>query len=509
MKLMIIDDDDQIREGMVWGIQWENFGFEKAEGFKNGKEALDRLEKEAFDIVISDISMPVMSGIELMKLTREKYPSVRFILISGYKEFEYAQAGIRYGADGYILKPIHLDELIDIVTNVIKKIDKCHEDVENQSVVKELERNQVMKQVIQEKISDSQDIMGFLKDACGFERIHVLVGGVIQDDLLSSCLGIEESFRMLVTNKITEFLAGYTYSIFYMDSNEIFILADVVDSSFQIFHLQMQMRKILEEINREFADKSFSMGISGMGYLTDIPRLYKGAVNALNERFFYGDQSFLVDKTYKERIGTIRCIEEEQWNERIMHCIEKRGEEELNQVIRECRDVLFHNDKQAIQKYILRNMVQVSGKYKEEIQEERIRKAVYDAKNFDEMLTIWEAFLMDVMKRMINEQKYSRDICSAIDYIHVHYMEKLTSDRLADELGISAGHFSRIFKQQVGIPFVKYVNQFRIDQAEELLIHTHLKVYEVAEQVGIPDYIYFTQVFKSIKGKAPTELRKN
>ena len=508
MKLMIIDDDDQIREGMVWGIQWENFGFEKVEGFKNGKEAFDRLEKEFFDIIISDISMPVMSGIELMKQAREKYPSARFILISGYKEFEYAQAGIRYGADGYILKPVHLDELIEIVTNVVKKIDKCHEDVENKSVVKELERNQIMQQIIQGKIPDTQEIFDFLKTDCGFNRIHALVGAVLKDDLLSSCLSMEAPVRRQVTKKITELLAGYTYAIFYMDSSEIFILADVVDSTLQIFYLQMQMRKIMEEINRAFPAESFSMGISEMGYLPNIPCLYRAAEEALDERFFYGNKSFLGNKDYKERIGKMRPIEEAQWNERIMQCIGSREEQGLNEVIEECREILFYNEKEVVQKYILKNMLQISGKYKEDIQEERIKSAVFDAESFDEMVSVWKEFLEDVITRMIDVQRYSRDICRAMDYIHAHYKEKLTSERLAEQLGISAGHFSRIFKQQVKISFIKYVNQYRVDRAEELLLHTNLKVYEVAEQVGIPEYIYFTQVFRSLKGKSPTEVRK-
>ena len=95
-----------------------------------------------------------------------------------------------------------------------------------------------------------------------------------------------------------------------------------------------------------------------------------------------------------------------------------------------------------------------------------------------------------------------------MEYIAGHYMEKITTEDLAEHLEISSGHFSRLFKKQVGVSFVKYLNQYRMDQAEELLRNTNLKVYEVAERVGIPDYIYFTQVFRSIKGMVPTDIRK-
>ena len=119
---------------MAYGIQWDNLGIDQVECCRNGKEALDILMQGRYELVITDISMPVLSGIELMKLVKEKLPDIHFILISGYKEFEYAQAGVRYGADDYILKPVHLDELIDTVTNVIRKIEQQQEDTKNRAV---------------------------------------------------------------------------------------------------------------------------------------------------------------------------------------------------------------------------------------------------------------------------------------------------------------------------------------------------------------------------------------
>lgn len=508
MKLMIIDDDDQIREGMAFGIQWENLGIRQVECLKNGKEALEYLKEQYCDIIISDISMPIMSGVELMKQVRREYPEIRFILISGYKEFEYAQAGIRYGADGYILKPIHLDELIETVTNVIRKIDKNHEDSKNRTVVGELGRNQMMKQVIQNQITNPAEILDFLITSCGFEKIHILAGALLQADGMVSDLNTDETVKVLLINKITEFLAGYTYAIFYISSNEVFILVDVVDSTLQIFHLQQQMRRILTGLDRELPESGFSMGISEIGYVKDISNIYGSAKKILEERFFYGRGVCLDNSAHIERTGKGNGLQETHWNDQIKQAIEQGDESGLDNVISECKDELYKNEKEDIQKFIFKNMIQMSQKCMGEIQEEQIQSAVFEAINFNEMIDVWRVFLSELIRRKKEEQNYSHDICRAIGYIRRNYMEKITAEQMAEYLEISSGHFSRTFKQQVGISFVKYLNQYRIDKAEELLLNTNLKVYEVAERVGIPDYMYFTQVFRNLKGKAPTEVRR-
>ena len=223
MKLMIVDDDDQIREGMAYGIQWDNFGIVKVICLKNGKEALQHLEEEYFDIVITDISMPVMSGVDLMREARSRYQDISFILISGYKEFEYAQAGIQYGAEGYILKPIHLNELVELVSKVIKKIEERKDIAENQSLVEELEKDQIMRQILRGEMTDNNRISGYLCEKGGFSARHLLLGAVVKDDCKLYRLETDSNVKGIIRNKMTEYLAGYTYMFFQLDGNEGFL----------------------------------------------------------------------------------------------------------------------------------------------------------------------------------------------------------------------------------------------------------------------------------------------
>ena len=163
MKLLIVDDEDQIREGMTYGIQWETLGIGETACCKNGKEALELLNHTFFDIVVTDISMPVLDGIELMKEVRKTNDETAFILISGYRDFEYAKAGITYGAEGYILKPVHLDELIEIVTATMKKIKTRRDDLGNRNLVDKIEKKKLLQKALDGSITEPRKIRDILQ----------------------------------------------------------------------------------------------------------------------------------------------------------------------------------------------------------------------------------------------------------------------------------------------------------------------------------------------------------
>lgn len=502
MKLMIVDDDDQIREGMAYGIQWENLGIDQVICCRNGKEALDFLTKEDVDLVITDISMPVLSGIDLMKTVREKREEVHFILISGYQEFEYAQAGVRYGADDYILKPIHIDELLETVTKVLQKIEQQHENQRNRSVQKKTEREQKLKQVIYGSIQAETEIRQILKVYCGFQRIDALVGVVVQTNAEKE---LSATARNIFYKNLTECLAGYTYTGCEMsDRNELF-LVDIPDSALLILQMRKKIADMIKEVNRELETDYFFIGVSESGYPKDIPFLYECAKEVLEERWIKeNDQSFLYQKMKVEET----TISGEIWNEKILNLLQEAEWDELEKVLENLKEELKKMKKKDVQKYLRRSMYEIMYKTGKagEIQKERPEPE--SAKTFSEAWGLWKNSLHELYREMDQEKKYGREVRQAIQYVRLHYMEKISMEDVAEKIELSSGYFGRIFKKQVGISFVKYLNQYRIDQAETLLRETNLKVYEVAEKVGISDYIYFSQVFHSLKGIAPTEIRK-
>ena len=127
---------------------------------------------------------------------------------------------------------------------------------------------------------------------------------------------------------------------------------------------------------------------------------------------------------------------------------------------------------------------------------------------YTEAVSKWQMYLKEIMENHCMLKDYSSEISEALKYIWKHYGERISVDQIAEELNLSTGYFSRMFKKQVGTSVVKYINQYRIQKAEELLSTTNMRVYEVADQVGISDYIYFSQVFKNLTGKSPSDFRK-
>lgn len=509
MKLMIVDDDDQIREGMAYGIQWKNFGIEKVIYLKNGKEALQHLKEEYIDIVITDISMPIMSGVDLMREVRSRYQDISFILISGYKEFEYAQAGIQYGAEGYILKPIHLNELVELVSKVIKKVEERKGVVENQSLVEELEKDQIMRQIIRGEMIDDDRISDYLCKKGGFSAKHLLMGVVVKDDCKLYRLEADSDVRGIVRNKMTEYLAGYTYMFFQLDGNEGFLLVDVVDSTLRIFHLKQQIERMLRNINREVINGSFSLGISLTGHIQDVALMYRQGKNALEECFFQGKASCISYEEYVkklEKTGTV--FSTEKWNKEIACILEKGDIDEFQRVLEECARALKSCKKDFIQEYLFENLIWNNHMYNKDKEGKTFYKSIFEMDTYTEAVSKWQMYLKEIMENHCMLKDYSSEISEALKYIWKHYGERISVNQIAEKMNLSTGHFSRMFKKQVGTSVVKYINQYRIQKAEELLRTTNMKVYEVADLVGISDYIYFSQVFKSFTGKSPSDFRK-
>lgn len=509
MKLMIVDDDDQIREGMAYGIQWDNFGIVKVICLKNGKEALQHLEEEYFDIVITDISMPVMSGVDLMREARSRYQDISFILISGYKEFEYAQAGIQYGAEGYILKPIHLNELVELVSKVIKKIEERKDIAENQSLVEELEKDQIMRQILRGEMTDNNRISGYLCEKGGFSARHLLLGAVVKDDCKLYRLETDSNVKGIIRNKMTEYLAGYTYMFFQLDGNEGFLLIDVVDSTLRVFHLKQQIERMLRSINREVINGSFSLGISLTGHIQEVKLMYRQGKSALEEWFFQGRASCISYEEYVQKSEKTEPIfSAEKWNKEISGTLEKGDMDEFQRVLEECGKALKSCKKDFIQEYLFENLTWISHMYNKDKEEKTSYKDIFEMDTYTEAVSKWQMYLKEIMENHCMLKDYSSEISEALKYIWKHYGERISVDQIAEELNLSTGYFSRMFKKQVGTSVVKYINQYRIQKAEELLSTTNMRVYEVADQVGISDYIYFSQVFKNLTGKSPSDFRK-
>lgn len=504
MKMMVVDDDLQIRQGITYGIQWEEFGIEKTVCFSNAFDAINELKEEYFDIILTDISMPKMSGIDLLKYVKENYPEILVILISGYEEFEYAKAGIKYGAEEYILKPIHLDILTETVFNAIEKIRKNKEHI---SSVRENKKNHFIKMLLSENIRNETEIRQFLRDECGFQNPGVLMGVVVQSDGGSNLFLNEEVNRIMVKN-FTESLTGYQYNVFDINGDEKYLLLWVADSTLLILNIKNHIKNMLDEINKQLGEKgSVSASIVAPFSTGEISKSYQHGVEMLKLSYFEGEGHCFIDDNIRPICKNSRK-ELMEIEDLLIDKLDSVSDEELCELLEHAKKALKHHTKDEVQNFVIISITEALNKYNKKPLESNYQEDILGIMYFDTLMDFWKHYLLEFKHELQQTNRYSREVGFAVEYIRKHFSEKVTVERIAEELQISPGHLARAFKKETGVLMKKYINEFRIQKAVKLLSDTNMKVYEVAETVGISDYMYFTQVFRNVTGKSPTDVRR-
>ena len=144
-RILLVDDEEEVRRGIIRKMEWESLGFEVAGDAENGEEALEKVEQLQPDVVITDIRMPYMDGLTLTRRIRQKYPSMRVLIFSGFDDFEYAQQAIKLNVTEYILKPVNVEELSEILTRVRENLD---EEIEQRSNINSLRESYLRNQPI-------------------------------------------------------------------------------------------------------------------------------------------------------------------------------------------------------------------------------------------------------------------------------------------------------------------------------------------------------------------------
>ncbi len=503
MNLMVVDDDIQIREGITYGIQWKSLGIEKTECYPDAFQALQAIKEENYDIVLTDISMPGLSGIELLKQIKERNPEVIVILISGYEEFEYAKAGIQYGADNYILKPIHLDELTDIIQKTVEKIRKIKK---NQDTIREAEKLRFVKGITDQTITDNKKIKMLLNEFYGFERGGPYMLVILQKDEKKELLKPGVQNRTLI-RVITDRLAGYPHCILSVDEDNTMVLIHVCNSALFLHNLKAQIMYIVSEINEKAATEgTVSACVQAPITETELGKCWKKGMEMLERKFFMGPTCFISEDILdKNTAGDMEAFEKKR--KEFVCYFKMLSRQQIEDFFEIADKALRKNSCRYAQNCVLLNLMQLTQNNSVSIEED-IPERIFACKYFDELMEFWRKSVDQIKDATDKTQGYSREVKGAIEYIKQHYAEKITIADIAESQKMSDGHFSRIFKNETGESVKKYLNNFRISLARKLLLETNMKIYEVGECVGIPEYLYFVQVFKNIEGVSPSEYRK-
>lgn len=535
MKVFLVEDEYIVREGIKNNIDWEKNGYDFCGEASDGELAFPMISEKRPDIVITDIRMPFMDGIELSRMIKEEYPEIKIIILSGHEEFEYAKAAIQIGVEEYLLKPINGDELLQVVNRVAQKIK---EENESRETLQEGEGDENFEYAKRQLLSSLIDDNASLSDAMEQgKKIHL--------NLMAQCYNImmlklqrknkEQGFsqRILELYKTMEDTlkeqdgqsimfdrAPEGKVILFMGSGE-----EEIRRNMDVFAGQFR------EILPEYEDVTYfgSVGVPVMR-LRELGESYEAASHGFSYRFLTEpnqivDNHTVFDQTRNEKkfSCSIGSVDIQNLDKQKIESFLKGGEmDEIHFFVEEYMKNTGDAGKNSMifRQYIVMDMFFAASHFLTQITDgreqlgepfespEQMQKIVSDLEAT--VVYIKELFTKVMQVRDAQTTEHNSNVVeNAKKYISENYHdEELTLNTVAHEVNVSPNHLSAMFSQKTGQTFVKYLTDVRMHRAKELLKCTSKRSNEICEEVGYRDPHYFSHLFKKNVGCSPIQYRE-
>ncbi|MCK5129482.1 MAG: response regulator [Clostridiales bacterium] len=533
-KLLIVDDEEEVRHGIVKKIDWSQFNFVVIGEAENGREALDIIEDNIPDIIITDISMPLMNGLELAKSVKQSFPTVKIVILSGYDDFKFAQQAIKYGVSDYILKPVLPDDLNKLVGKLKNQLDNEIEEKKDRKKLEQhyldslpiLKDNFLTSLVIGNlEIGEIESKISFFDLTIRGNFFSVAIIGLDKKsiEILENEEKIKDLTKFAVLKIAQDILSNNTTGEAFYYGNALVIIAGMNDNARADACNKLFL--VLDEI-RQNVEKYLSITITiGIGNIIEnivqMKESYDTANIALEYKLVLGGNKIIFVEDIEPVSNNMICLEEEK-EKKLLSSI-KFGD---NKNVENAVQNLF-NDFSGIQapinEYhlyfmeIFTMLSKLSRIYQLDIMDMlpenyNLYLEINNFNSMDEAENWIMSLSIELMKQIASERLTTtqRLLEKAKDYINSNYNDtELSVQKLADYLFISASYLSLIFKKEAKETFLKYLIRIRLDVAKNLLRNPGMKISEVAGKVGYPDISYFSYFFKKNFGVSPREYKNS
>lgn len=522
-SVFIVDDEVIVREGIRSKIDWETSGFSFAGEAADGEIALSMIQDIKPDILITDIKMPFMDGLELARMAKKLQPWIRIIILSGHDEFEYAKKAISIGVEDYMLKPFTADDLLASMLKVAKELDKQKQQFTDINRMKSaLETNAVL---MREKLL-TDIVMGSITGPDAVQKAseqHINLIARYYQVLVSELHTKEENVNDLIMAK-TKLLSltrdePALISFFIAPEKLVCIILSSDQET-----LEDTAYNLADSIQHEIIADGKCNVVTAIGSSVDrtayLSTSYKDADHILKVCGYNGRNKIT-------GVNDIRKDEEESFslpvNDPLVDRLKFAGEGEIDQIIAQYMELIGGNQGQfsVIASYLLVDVIvavsklveDLGGDIKDEMPELVTRGFVDNAVQS-------EKIFIDEVRRILNQVleyrnshmqgRYGDVILKAKKYIEANYADQdICLHSVADEVHLSPNHFSTIFSQECGITFIEHLTNVRIEQAKKLLKDGQKRSADVAYEVGFNDPHYFSFIFKKTTGMTPRDYRNS
>ncbi len=528
ISMCVLDDIMSVIDGISLGIPWADYGIEIIGTALDGEEGL-RIALELHpDIILTDIRMPVMDGLELTRRIIEKSPACKVILLSGYTEFSYAQQAIRYGAFDFVAKPFSMEDIIEVVLKATEEIElersKHKRIYEMEARVREskpLLRQEYFNLLIRYSSSEesARDKWEFLEIDLKREGFVVMVVEIDRFSKTIQTLPISEVelTRYALQNILEETINAYTQGVVFRESmNRLVVIYNSTD--------QIEPGSLAEICCNHCAQYSrhtVSIGVSlSVNLISEIYLGYQQAISALSYNFYTGGNGVFHYGDVGQMSSQIRTYSLDQEKELLFAV--RSGNQELalgvlQQIYEDCAKIQPLPHPQYLITMYDELVYMVLRVLEEKLHTEDLQglKADIEAhKNTDRMslLELQKSLEQLCINGCVLQDKHrtteaERIIHKAIEYTKGHLHLDLSVNECAKLVHLSSSYFSNLFKKVTGQTFLQFVTNERIDQAKLMLMKGH-QVQEVAADIGYEDRRYFSEIFKKNTGMTPSEFKQ-
>ncbi len=530
IKVFLCEDEFVVREGIKKNIDWSGNGYEFAGEASDGELALPLIRKLEPDIVITDIKMPFMDGLELARIIKKELPFTEIVILSGYEEFDYAKQAISIGVAEYLTKPISGDDLLRELDLLREKIIKSKEErILKEKFRKEMEENDRRERssLFRYLVAGNIPVTELIERAGSLGMdLSAVWYNIILLFIKSEHHEIEEYSKSSVTidgqiNEIAEELGCITFDRD-LEGKALLIMSDT-DTE-----LSDRQTVIIEKIKDLFGDFSHVKYYGGVGKsvnrLSLLNESYENAARALATRFFVTESGFFDNDPYAtsdvvfDESFDISSVDAKRIDKSNVQKFLKLGNRD---------EIPFYVDEfissigeDAFRSFIFRQYIamdvffavssfieELSGKKKadtvREVTKEALESAVSTSDYIKEIIDSAICY-----RDSIATNRYKEIVDEAVKFIEENYAdEELSLNQLASHVNVSPNHLSTIFSQKTGQTFIRYLTEYRMDKAKEMLRCTSMRSSEISEAVGYKDPHYFSYTFKKTVGMTPTNYR--
>ncbi|MFC4778051.1 response regulator [Paenibacillus sp. GCM10023252] len=525
-KVMLVDDESIDLQWLQRRIPWKDLGLEVAFQANSGFKAFNKLKEQPVDILLTDINMPIMSGLELARKVKELLPEVKIIFISGHEEFEYAKQALHMNALGYVLKPFDDSELLELLEQAIVQLHETSQRnneqqqwakavplLKNELIIQWLEGASVQQREEAEALIHASFTQAH--DGCGFTLAYMEI-----DDLewKLNRLPMEQKEEMMtrIICIVEDAVNDHQLGMLIKPSANRFVVLMPLQGNRAL--LMDALNQMIDDVKR-LTPVTLTIALGGFAAEVEaLPQIYQTAGKLLSYKMFLGKSRIIEEESVKGHVPS-EALDLELKVESLFIAMSEYDLVGTDDQLQELFGFIIGLESRVTVYHFVIHLITKLGEQFRKVGENLYELLHWDYKHLD-ILFQFETIddiqswlrrrLFELSEKLFSKkQKQDRKTINLIkSYVKANIEQKITLRDVATVFAFSPNYLGFMFKEETGERFSEFLIRQRLERASELLLDPANKIYEITERIGYKNIIYFNRQFKEYYGMTPSDYRK-